>query len=128
MENLTGVLAILVVLIGMGYLFYIIKQKVLDELQLQSDLEWLKKEETKPRTLIKFNTKNGETYTTGVFDPENSLAGNDWNIRYTSRSLAKMRLKRYFSQGYIIRDNSEVYPICNIEKAWIELEDKDGNV
>lgn len=104
------------------YSIYLDK-KELDKAE-KEDIMWLNNETRQPKYVIMFGLKDPNGINTikqtGIFEPTNSLAGNPWNIRYTSKGLAEIYLRKSYESGFFIDKEGITYPTSNIGLAWVQ--------
>lgn len=124
-ETILCLLSIISILLGCGLLVasaIYLDKKELDKKE-QADIEWLNNEKLKPKYRIQFIVSMGSSFGpiwTSTFEPANSLAGNPWNIRYTSKSLAEIHLKNSYERSYFMDEAGVTYPVCQVLQAWVE--------
>lgn len=98
-------------------------KKELDKKE-QDDIKWLENEKLQPKYRVGFLVNlNGNTLpiVTNTFEPTNSYAGSQYNMRYTSKMLAEIDLKNCYEFGYFTDEAGVTYPTCQIAQAWVEV-------
>lgn len=86
----------------------------------RTDKEWMEEQLKSPRWVVSFVLTTGEYKRTKDIQPRQDYPGSTWNLRYTSKELAKLHMEYSYEHGYF-RDASDMtFPACNIKEAWIE--------